>query len=242
MAHAPPTNPQPDGDAQRARIFAPGSDPETNQAKQFEQGSLIRKDLNLDPFQQFHTWFNAANDLPIHQAEGCTLSTADLPSGKVSARIVYLKELDDKGFVVYSNWLTSRKAHDIESNQYAALTFWWKELERQVRIEGPTERLTTQESQVYYDKRIRGSRIGAWASEQSKVLENRTELMNRVEEMEKKFEGQEHLPVPDFWGGLRILPEMIEFWQGRQSRLHDRFRYLKDDKAEHGWLVERLSP
>jgi len=223
------------------RIFAPGSDPSTNQAKQFSKGELDISDLAANPHDQFHAWFDEATST-VPQAEGCCLSTAELPSGKVSSRFVYLKELDDRGFVIYSNWLTSRKAHDVESNSYASLCFWWRELERQVRIEGPCERLTTEESQVYYDKRIRGSRIGAWASEQSKVLEGREELEKRVEEMERRFEDQERIPVPDFWGGLRVRPEMIEFWQGRESRLHDRFRYLEDKGEATGWRIERLSP
>lgn len=225
----------------KKRIFAPGSDPTTNQAKQFSVGTLERSDLLSDPYEQFHKWFDEAT-AEIPQAEGCTLSTAELPSGKVSARIVYLKELDGRGFVVYSNWLTSRKAHDIESNPYASLTFWWREQEKQIRIEGATERLTTEESQVYYDKRIRGSKVGAWASEQSKVLQGREELEKRVDDMAKKFEGQERIPVPDFWGGLRVVPEMIEFWQGRDSRLHDRFRFLADKDEEGGWKIERLAP
>jgi len=156
--------------------------------------------------------------------------------------MVYLKELDARGFVVYSNWATSRKARDIESNPYASLTFWWRELERQVRVEGPVERLKGEESQVYYDTRIRGSRVGAWASEQSKVLAGREELERRVREAEKRFEGEDKIPVPEFWGGLRVLPEMVEFWQGRPSRLHDRFRYLKEEGESGSWKIERLSP
>ena len=154
--------------------------------------------------------------------------------------MVYLKEMDERGFVVYSNWGTSRKAQDVASNPHAALTFWWHELERQVRVEGPCERLSSEESQTYYDTRIRGSKIGAWASQQSQVLRDRGELEQQVEELEKKFEGQEKIPVPEFWGGLRVKPEMMEFWQGRPSRLHDRFRYLKDGGGD--WTIERLSP
>jgi pyridoxamine 5'-phosphate oxidase len=156
--------------------------------------------------------------------------------------MLYLKELDTRGFVVYSNWATSRKAADIETNSWVALTFYWQELERQVRVEGRIEKLTREESQQYFDTRARGSRIGAWASEQSKVLKDgkRDELEKRVEEMEKKFEGVDKIPVPEFWGGIRVLPEMLEFWQGRDSRLHDRLKY---EKIEDGlWKVERLYP
>lgn len=154
--------------------------------------------------------------------------------------MVYLKELDTKGFVIYSNWGTSKKAHDVETNPHASLTFWWRELERQVRVEGKVERMTSEESQVYYDTRIRGSRIGAWASRQSKVLEEREELEKQVEEVEKRFEGKDKIPVPEFWGGLRVIPDMVEFWQGRPSRLHDRFQYTKVGEGE--WKIDRLSP
>jgi pyridoxamine 5'-phosphate oxidase len=158
--------------------------------------------------------------------------------------MVYLKELDSRGFVIYSNFGTSQKAKDIESNKWASLTLWWSGLERQVRIEGKVERLTGEESQVYYDTRIRGSRIGAWASQQSCVLEGREELEHRVNDVERRFEGQERIPVPEFWGGLRIRPERVEFWQGRESRLHDRFVYVKEEgTGEDGeWKIERLSP
>lgn len=162
--------------------------------------------------------------------------------------MVYLKELDDRGWVIYSNWGTSRKARDIGSNPYASLCFWWKPLERQVRVEGPCERLSDEESQVYYDTRAKGSRIGAWASQQSSILapngavdgdDGRQVLEQQVKDVEKRFEGTDEIPVPSFWGGLRVKPEMVEFWQGRDSRLHDRFKYTKDGD---GWKLERLSP
>lgn len=222
------------------RIFAPGGTNDTQQAEQYTKGALEANQLDSNPFTQFDTWFKHAQQEKVHQPETVTLSTAELPSGRVSARMVYLKEMDDKGFVIYSNWGTSRKAKDAESNSQAALTFWWHELERQVRVEGPCERLKAEESQVYYDTRIRGSRLGAWASQQSKVLSGREELEQQVADVEKKFEGHDKIPVPEFWGGLRVVPEMVEFWQGRPSRLHDRFRYTKGDGGE--WKVERLSP
>ncbi|VCU38788.1 Bgt-1479 [Blumeria graminis f. sp. tritici] len=153
--------------------------------------------------------------------------------------MVYLKELDASGFVIYSNFGTSKKSQDLASNKWASLTFWWPELERQVRVEGTVERLSSDESQVYFDTRIRGSRIGAWASKQSQVLQGREELEGWVAETEEKFKDVEHIPVPTFWGGLRILPDMIEFWQGRDSRLHDRFQYTKVSGA---WEIQRLSP
>ncbi|KAK4615365.1 Pyridoxamine 5'-phosphate oxidase [Fulvia fulva] len=222
------------------KIFAPGGTNDSLQAEQYTKGSLTIDQLDKDPFTQFDIWFKHANAEKVYHPETVTLSTAELPSGRVSARMVYLKEMDDKGFVIYSNWGTSRKASDVASNPHAALTFWWRELERQVRVEGPCERLTSEESQVYYDTRIRGSRLGAWASQQSKVLQDREELEEQVKDVERKFDGKEEIPVPEFWGGLRVRPQMVEFWQGRPSRLHDRFRYTKGEDGE--WRVDRLSP
>ncbi|KAI5358824.1 Putative pyridoxamine 5'-phosphate oxidase, FMN-binding split barrel [Septoria linicola] len=221
-------------------IFAPGGTNGTLQAEQYTKGSLEESQLDANPFTQFDMWFKHANESNVRQPETVTLSTASLPSGKVSARMVYLKEMDDQGWVIYSNWGTSRKAADIASNPHAALTFWWHELERQVRIEGTAERLTSEESQVYYDTRIRGSRLGAWASQQSSVLKDREELEQQVKDVEARFQDQEKFPVPEFWGGLRVKPETVEFWQGRPSRLHDRFQYVKDGKG--GWKMQRLSP
>jgi pyridoxamine 5'-phosphate oxidase len=223
-------------------IFAPGGTSDSLQAQQYSKGSLDLSQLDSNPLKQFHVWFEHAKSSNVHQPETVTLSTAELPSGRVSARMVYLKELDGRGFVIYSNWSTSRKAADVASNPHAALTFWWHELERQVRVEGKVEKLTSNESQIYYDTRIRGSRIGAWASQQSKVLKDRQELEDQVSEVEKKFEGKDKIPVPEFWGGLRVIPDVVEFWQGRESRLHDRFKFTKDESAENGWKTERLSP
>lgn len=222
-------------------IFAPGGVDGSQQAEQYTKGSLERAQLDADPMKQFNIWFKHAQSNGVHQPETVTLSTSELPSGRVSSRLVYLKEMDDKGFVIYSNWGTSRKSKDVESNPQAALAFWWRELERQVRIEGPCERLTSEESQVYYQTRIRGSQIGAWASQQSQVLQDRDELDQQVKDVEARFDGQDKLPVPEFWGGLRVKPDMIEFWQGRPSRLHDRFKYTRDS-SDSAWKVERLSP
>ncbi|KAL6251696.1 pyridoxamine-phosphate oxidase [Rhinocladiella similis] len=244
--------------------------PTAAQAAQFSLSSLRRPDLSGDPFSQFHRWFTHPR-LRGTVPETVTLSTASLPSGRVSSRVVYLKELDERGFVIYSNFGTSRKAADLATNAHASLCFWWKSLERQVRVEGVCERLTPQESQVYFDTRARGSRIGAWASQQTSVLkpqsqnrsesqardqdrqqqheqhdhhedddDGRLELEDRVKEVARRFGGQEQIPVPPFWGGLRIIPDMIEFWQGRESRLHDRFVYTRQKDGE--WKIERLSP
>lgn len=249
-----------------------------SQAAQFTSGTLHRRDLHpTSPFHQFHRWFNhpALQSNPgAVVPETCTLSTASLPSGRVSSRMVYLKELDARGFVIYSNWGTSQKARDFATNRHVALCFWWKGVERQVRVEGFGERLTTAESQVYFDTRARGSRLGAWASRQSEVLrpraagtgttnsttapsagdggehqqedDGRAQLEDQVREVEKRFQGQQDIPVPDFWGGLRVIPDMVEFWQGRESRLHDRFRYQKvppgDGEGGGDWKIERLNP
>ncbi|GAM90703.1 hypothetical protein ANO11243_087480 [Dothideomycetidae sp. 11243] len=221
------------------KIFAPSSVPGSQQAEQYLKGALSRSSLSADPLAQFDTWFKSASESGVYQPETVCLSTASLPSGNVSSRFVYLKELDDTGFVVYSNFATSRKAADLESNPRAALAFWWREVERQVRVEGWTERLSSAESQVYYSTRARESRIGAHASRQSEVIPGREKLDGWVEEETKRFKGQEEIPVPEFWGGLRVVPDVIEFWQGRQSRLHDRFRYTKEGQ---GWKIERLSP
>ncbi|KAF2735002.1 pyridoxamine 5'-phosphate oxidase [Polyplosphaeria fusca] len=221
-------------------IFAPtGGSTDPGHATQYESGELHIEDLFPSPTDQFHKWFTEAVAAKVYQPETVTLATAELPSGRPSARVVFMKELDDKGFVVYSNWETSKKASDVRSNPQAALTFWWREVERQVRVEGYVERLPSLESQVYYDTRIRPSRIGAWASPQSQVLSGREELEGRVKAVEQQFEGQDKIPVPPFWGGLRVVPEIVEFWQGRQSRLHDRLRYTR---TEEGWKIERLSP
>lgn len=230
----------PPQDAVSKLIFAPADNKTNAQAEQYTKGALERSQLDPNPFTQFYAWFHHAQNNSVHQPETVCLSTASLPSGRVSARMVYLKELDSKGFVIYSNWATSKKAGDVESNAQGALTFWWRELERQVRVEGRVERLTREESQVYYNTRIRGSKLGAWASQQSSVLTGREELEKQVEDMEQKFEGQEDIPVPEFWGGLRVVPDMVEFWQGRPSRLHDRFQYTKIQEGE--WKIDRLSP
>lgn len=237
-------------------IVAPG---ESNggQAAQFTLGTLSRAQLDSSsPIPQFHKWFSEAQDAIQKQgihgaavAEACTLSTAELPSGRVSSRMVYLKELDAQGYVVYSNFGTSKKAADLATNGHAALCFYWPALQRQVRVEGVASRLSKEESQVYFDTRARGSRIGAWSSMQSAVLvpedggvdDGRAQLEGWVAETEKRFDGQDEIPVPEFWGGLRIVPTMVEFWQGRDSRLHDRFAYERED-ANGKWVLSRLSP
>lgn len=274
-----------------------------------------------NPLHQFNTWFRDSR-LPASSApETCTLATASLPEGRVSARIVYLKELDERGWVVYSNWgsregkggqvfgnganggdgdvlgaMPEPVAEDTTNlqqelqldpanggNKWAALTFCWSTLERQVRIEGLVEPLSRSESELYWRTRERGSQIGAWASWQSKVLwttephllidrrrkslaadevtgeipaipgdvnetdidDGRGLLEQRVREMEARFADTKEIPLPPFWGGVRLVPESVEFWQGRRSRLHDRFRYVRVDENGgdlYKWRIQRLSP
>ncbi|KAF4963686.1 hypothetical protein FSARC_8330 [Fusarium sarcochroum] len=234
-------------------IFAPAGHQAHGQAEQFTKGTLVRSQLDqASPIPQFHSWFSQAQekDSGVDHPESCTLSTASLPSGRISSRTVYLKELDSRGFVIYTNLGTSRKAADIASNPRAAMLFFWEALQRQVHVEGRVEKISREESQTYYDTRARGSRIGAWASRQSQVLEpqgenddGRKQLEGWVQEVEQKFDGEEKIPVPEFWGGLRIIPDRIEFWQGRESRLHDRFVYGRDEDGESDeWKLKRLSP
>ncbi|MCW8800318.1 MAG: pyridoxamine 5'-phosphate oxidase [Desulfobacter sp.] len=203
------------------------------------QGVLIEdKALQTtnDPIAFFNSWLKQAEDTGIILPESMSLSTCTL-AGRPSSRIVLLKEVDHKGFVFFTNY-GSRKAEELEANPFAALLFHWNMLQRQVRIEGRIERISKQESNAYFQTRGRGSRIGAWASHQSQELDNRQTLEQKVKYFEEKFAGKE-VPLPEFWGGYRVIPDSIEFWQGKADRLHDRFVY---QPAENGWTVKRLNP
>lgn len=216
-------------------IFAP-------ETEQYTKGKLEREDLNPHPEHQFHHWFEEAKKMNVAIPESLTLSTCRLPSGRISSRIVLMKELDKNGnIVIYSNWGNSKKALDVKSNNHVALTFWWKELERQIRVEGAVEFLSNEESQVYFDTRPRASRIGAWASPQSQPIENRQELDDKVKQVEEKFEGQDRIPCPEFWGGIRVKPLEWEFFQGRKNRTHDRFSYTRDSVDTEEWTIQRLA-
>ena len=198
--------------------------------------SLEREDLNDDPFLQFEDWFQAACKLDRNDPNAMGITTVD-EHGRPYARTVLLKSFDENGFVFYTNY-ESRKAKHIDSNPHVALLFFWSELGRQVGIRGSVERLSAAESLKYFASRPRGSQLGAWVSPQSSIITSRSLLKNKFEELRQKFENKE-VPLPSFWGGYRVVPRELEFWQGRDDRLHDRFLYTRvgDD-----WKVDRLAP
>ena len=189
-----------------------------------------------DPVALFGEWFRAAEESGILLPETMILSTCT-PAGRPSARAVLLKRWSRDGFVFFTNY-GSRKAKELDENPFAALLFHWPILERQVRIEGTVERISEEESAAYFRTRSRGSRVGAWASRQSETLPERSALEESVNKIKQRFAGQE-IPLPSFWGGYRVTPESIEFWQGRANRLHDRISYHRTDD---GWHTERLWP
>ena len=189
-----------------------------------------------DPIRLFGEWFGAAERAGLALPESMTLATAT-PTGRPSARMVLLKAFGDDGFVFYTNY-GSRKAAELDANPRGALVFHWAVLQRQVRIEGSVHRVDEATSAAYFATRSRGSRIGAWASRQSSPIEKRVDLEERVKEMEERFKGGD-VPLPPFWGGYRLRPESLEFWQGRPDRLHDRLRF---EAVHGGWKATRLQP
>jgi pyridoxamine 5'-phosphate oxidase len=228
--------------------------------REYNLASLRRADLDPDPFSQFKKWFDQATGarpggrarkffiglykslMLLTGAEpadvnAATLATAD-KSGRPSARVVLLKGIDERGFIFFTNY-ESRKARELSENPHAAMVFYWSDLERQVCVKGMVSKLSPEESETYFKTRPKGSRLAAWASKQSEVIESRAVLEQRWNERRAQYPGEE-VPRPPWWGGYVLSPASIEFWQGRASRLHDRFRYAK--QADNVWRVERLSP
>ena len=204
--------------------------------KEYTRAGLTESDMDPDPVEQFRRWFEEALAADLHEPNAMIVATAS-PDGLPSARVVLLKGFDDRGFVFYTNY-EGRKGRELEENPRAALLFYWGELERQVRIEGTASRVSEEESDAYYAGRPRGSRLGALASEQSRVVGSREVLEGRIKNLEAEYEGRD-VPRPAFWGGYRVEPEAMEFWQGRENRLHDRLVYRRGDG---GWKMERLQP
>jgi pyridoxamine 5'-phosphate oxidase len=202
----------------------------------YQTRGLRRSELDPDPMKEFATWFGEAAAADIRDVNAMTLATVDA-KGMPQSRIVLLKAISDRGFVFYTNY-TSAKARELEANPRAALNFFWVQFARQIRINGTVEKTSREESAEYFHSRPIGSQLGAWASQQSEVIESRDALEAKLAEARNQF-GSGEIPLPDFWGGYRLNPETIEFWQGRTNRLHDRFRYRRDGDA---WMIERLSP
>ena len=206
--------------------------------RDYTRDGLAEAQAPGEPFALFHQWFNDAvsTEQPPVEANAMTLATVD-EQGRPHCRVLLLKGLDEQGFTFFTNY-TSAKGQQLAACPFAAMTFFWPGLERQVRIEGRVERLSSEESAAYYQQRPLGSRLGAWASPQSRVVADRSALQQLVAVTEARFAGQEP-PCPPHWGGYRLLPDRLEFWQGRPSRLHDRLNYRLNDGQ---WLRERLAP
>jgi pyridoxamine 5'-phosphate oxidase len=194
------------------------------------------RDFDPDPVRQFQAWFRPRLDSGVPEATAMTLATVT-PEGRPAARTVLLKGVSGEGFVFFTNY-GSPKGRQLTANPHASLVFHWPEAHRQVIVAGPVTKVSDQESDAYFRTRPRGSQLGAWASSQSEPLESRQALERRVAELDRRYQGGE-VPRPPFWGGFRLAPEAIEFWQGREDRLHDRFRYRRQAGS---WVIERLSP
>jgi pyridoxamine 5'-phosphate oxidase len=204
--------------------------------REYGAAGLSEEDLAADPLAQLRLWLDQAREVYPEEFTSMTLATADR-EGRPSARVVLLKGLDERGLVFYTNY-DSRKGRELAENPRAALVFYWAGLDRQVRIEGTVERTSREESESYFISRPLGSRLGAWASPQSRPIAGRGELERRLREAEERF--GEAVPLPESWGGYRVRPETVEFWQGRPSRLHDRLCYSLQPGG--GWKIERLAP
>ena len=199
-------------------------------------GGLSESAAGMDPIRQFRNWFDDAARSTVFLPDSIAVATSSR-DGRPSVRMMLLKGIDERGFVFYTNY-ESRKAREMSENPHAAFAIHWAVLQRQIRVEGSLERLDEEDSAAYFRTRSRGSQVGAWASKQSSVLTDRDELERRVREVEERFKGSE-IPLPPFWGGFRLVPERIEFWQGRANRLHDRLEYTWEDGE---WSRLRLWP
>lgn len=205
--------------------------------RDYTMAGLVETDLNPDPFVQFRSWFDDAQRAKGAEPNAMTLATAD-SGGNPSARTVLLKGVDERGFVFYTNY-ESDKGQQLAGNPRAELLFFWAELERQVRIHGMVTKVDLSESEAYFRSRPTGNQLGAMVSPQSKVIPDRAYLETKYAELEERF-ADTPVPMPDYWGGYRVVPETMEFWQGRVSRLHDRLRYRRIETG--AWVVERLAP
>ena len=203
-----------------------------------EPTALTKASVDPNPIRQFEKWFQELPAAGVNEQDSISMTLATATTdGLPGARIVLMKSYDDRGFVFYTNY-NSRKGNELTDNARACLLFYWSALWRQVRIEGAVEKVSQEESEQYFHSRPLGSKTGAWASNQSQPIANRTELEKRFEEFDLKF--ADNVPRPPHWGGYRVIPEVIEFWQGQKNRLHDRLRYTR--QADDSWLIERLAP
>ena len=205
--------------------------------REYALAGLKESDLDPSPFKQFDKWFQQALAAGLPEPNAMTLATAT-PDGKPSARVVLLKGFNEHGFVFFTNY-ESQKGRELSANPHAALVCYWIELERQVRISGRVSRVSAEESEDYFRSRPVGSQLGAWVSRQSQVVSGREILEDKLEELTQEYQSKP-IPLPPYWGGYRVAPDTIEFWQGRPNRLHDRLRYTRQSGDQ--WLIERLSP
>ncbi|WWC87627.1 pyridoxamine 5'-phosphate oxidase [Kwoniella dendrophila CBS 6074] len=211
---------------------------------QYKTPRLLRENLDENPLKQFNAWFSSAlepkDDTPVvHEPEAmtlCTVNSKNIPS----SRIVLLKTVDDKGFIFFTNY-NSRKSKELNENPYTSITFYWREISKSVRVIGKIEKISRKESEDYFKTRPRGSQIGAWSSKQSTKVEE-GQVQNIVNEKTKEFQNKDQIDCPEFWGGWRIVPFEVEFWSGQPSRLHDRFRYTREEGSTGEWEINRLAP